>query len=150
VDAHLSGLPPFLTERPGLNSGFMLAQYTAAALASECKVLAHPASADSIPTSANQEDWVNNGLVAARKATTCLENATAVVAIELLCAAQGLEFLPGKRPGRGPEAARDRLRKAVPALGEDRELAPDIEAARRLLVTGEISKAAARAAGPLA
>jgi len=149
VDAHLSGLPPFLTERAGLNSGFMLAQYTAAALASECKVLAHPASADSIPTSANQEDWVNNGLVAARKAHTCLENATAVVAIELLCAAQGLEFVPGKRPGRGPEAARDRLRRAVPRLEEDRELAPDIEAARRLLVEGEIMKAAARAAGPL-
>jgi len=137
VDGRLSGLPPFLTESPGLNSGLMLAQYTAAALALECRALANPASADSLPTSANQEDWVSNGLVAARKAHACLENATGVVAIELLCAAQGLEFVP-QRPGRGPAAAVARLRREVPRLGEDRVLSGDIEASRRLLVEGEI------------
>ena len=149
VDTHLSGLPPFLTDRSGLNSGLMVAQYTAAALVSECKLLAHPASVDSLPTSANQEDWVSNGWLAAVKAHGALGHATAVTAIELLCAAQGLDFVRGLRPGRGPAAARAVLRARVPTLREDRELAPDLEAARQLLESGEVLEAAERAAGPL-
>src|SRR5262249_52667984 len=92
IDGRLSGLPPFLAEDPGLNSGLMLLQYTAAALVSENKVLAHPASVDSIPTSANQEDHVSMGSIAARQAQAILANAEQVLALELLCAAQGLDF----------------------------------------------------------
>ncbi|MCL0065827.1 histidine ammonia-lyase [Dehalococcoidia bacterium] len=98
LDPHLSGLPAFLTKQGGLNSGLMLAQYTAASLVSENKVLAHPASVDSIPTSANQEDHVSMGTIAARKARDILENSETVIAIELLCAAQGLDCLSSAPP----------------------------------------------------
>jgi len=149
VDAHLSGLPPFLTPRSGLNSGLMIAQYTAAALVGECQVLAHPASASSLPTSANQEDWVNHGLTAARKAQACLENALQVVSIEYLCAAQALDFID-LRPGKGPAAAKRVLRVVVPRLGEDRALSGDIAATARLIRRGRLLSAAEKAVGTLA
>jgi len=92
TDPHMSGLPPFLVENSGLNSGFMMPQIVAAALASESKVLAHPASVDSIPTSANQEDHVSMATFAANRLHTMLDNVQKIVAIELLAAAQGIEF----------------------------------------------------------
>ena len=111
IDGRLSGLPPFLVEDAGLNSGLMLLQYAAAALVSENKVLAHPASVDSIPTSANQEDHVSMGSIAARQARDILRNVEHVLALELLCAGQGLDFRierigePGRGRGRGPSPA---------------------------------------------
>ena len=150
VDAHVSGLPPFLTERSGLHSGMMMAQYTAAALASEAKGLAHPASADSLPTSANQEDWVSMGQGAALKATRALGNARRVVAFEYLVAAQGLEFLRPLRPGLGPRAAFRELRRFVPKLEGDRALSADAEAILDLMLQGSLVAAAERAAGRLA
>ncbi|MEK6851757.1 MAG: aromatic amino acid lyase, partial [Candidatus Thermoplasmatota archaeon] len=150
VDAHVSGLPPFLTERSGLHSGMMMAQYTAAALASEAKGLAHPASADSLPTSANQEDWVSMGQGAALKATRALGNARGVVALEYLVAAQGLEFLRPLRPGLGPRAAYRELRRFVPKLEGDRSLAPDADTILDLMIQGRLVAAAERAAGRLA
>ena len=110
LDARLSGLPAFLVEEAGLNSGLMLLQYTAAALVSEDKVLAHPASVDSIPTSANQEDHVSMGSIAARHARDVLANVQRIVALELLCAAQGLDFrtADGTAPGAGVAVAHAR------------------------------------------
>src|SRR5207249_2094876 len=125
VDTRLSELPPFLTEKSGLNSGMMIVQYVAAGYASDNQVLAHPASADSIPTSANQEDFVPMGMAAALKARQSLENAARVVALEVLAAAQGLEFLKPLRPGVGPRAAHAFVRSGVPPLVDDRSLAPD-------------------------
>ncbi|HET6380356.1 MAG TPA: histidine ammonia-lyase [candidate division Zixibacteria bacterium] len=139
VDAHLSGLPPFLTDAPGLRSGLMIAQYSAAALVNELKVLAHPASADSIPTSANQEDHVSMGATAALHLREAIDRVEAVLAIEALCAAQGLEFRAPLRPGEGVAHAHARLRSMVPALDGDRSPAPDINAVRELLRVGELS-----------
>jgi histidine ammonia-lyase len=136
VNPDLSDLPPFLTAEPGLNSGMMVAQIAAASLVSEGKVLAHPASVDSIPTGASKEDHVSMGMTAARKAAQSLRNAETVIAIELLCAAQALEFLKPLRPGRGVEQAWQVLRKHVAPLGPDRVLAPDIEAVTRLVSAG--------------
>ena len=150
VDAHLSGLPPFLTERSGLHSGMMIVQYTAAALASEAKILAHPASADSLPTSAGQEDWVSMGQTAALKCMRVLDNARRTVALEYLAAAQGLEFVRPLRPGVGPRAAHRTLRTVVPKLEGDRELAPDVDAILDLMERGALVAAAERAAGRLA
>jgi histidine ammonia-lyase len=126
VNPDLSDLPAFLTHEPGLHSGMMIAQITAAALVSECKVLSHPASVDSIPTGASKEDHVSMGTSAARKARRVLQNCEAVIAIELMCAAQALEFLKPLRPGRGVAEAYRRVRERVPALLDDRVLAPDI------------------------
>lgn len=134
----LSGLPAFLSPDGGLRSGLMLAQYTAAALASENKVLAHPSSADSIPTSANQEDHVSMSATAARKAATVVAHLEQIVAIELLCAAQALEFRGGAPMGRGTAAAYAAVRETIPALDDDRVLAPDIEAATALVRSGRI------------
>jgi histidine ammonia-lyase len=139
VDAHLSGLPPFLTDAPGLRSGLMIAQYTAAALVNELKVLAHPASADTIPTSANQEDHVSMGATSALHLRDAVDRAEAVLAIEALCAAQGLDFRRPLRPGNGVAQAHARLRAMVPGLAEDRSPAPDIAAVRELLRVGELS-----------
>ena len=139
VNPDLSDLPAFLTPDPGVRSGMMIAQITAAALVSENKVLAHPASVDSITTGANKEDHVSMGAHAALKARKVLRNAEAVLGIELLCAAQALEFLKPLRPGRGVERAYRLLRERVPALDEDRVLAPDIEAAAALLREGALS-----------
>jgi histidine ammonia-lyase len=139
VNPDLSDLPAFLTREPGLSSGMMLAQITAAALVSECKVLAHPASVDSIPTGASKEDHVSMGPHAARKARQVLWNVETVIGIELMCAAQALEFLRPLRPGKGVERAYQAVRAVVPALEQDRVLAPDIEAAARLVRSGELA-----------
>ena len=149
VNPDLSELPAFLTPAPGLNSGFMIAQVTAASLASENKSLAHPASVDSVPTSANQEDHVSMGVTAARKARAILENTERVVAIELMCAAQGREFHGELRAGKGARAVRECLRERVKPLGQDRYLRNDIEASRQLVASGAVARAAQGAAGKL-
>ena len=149
VDHDLSGLPPFLVREEGLNSGFMMAQVTAAALASENKILAHPASVDSIPTSANQEDHVSMGMTAARKARQILRHVRLILAIEALAAAQGLEFLKPLKAGKGADAAYRALRRRVPALTRDREMAGDIAAAEALLAGRALADAAEGAAGAL-
>jgi histidine ammonia-lyase len=122
------GLPPFLTPDGGLNSGFMIPQYVAASLVSENKVLAHPASVDSIPTSAGQEDHVSMGNAAGLKAWQVLANAERALAIELLAGAQGVEFLAPLEPGVGVQAARALIRSLSERVRDDRPLAPDIEA----------------------
>src|SRR5579885_3370584 len=122
-----SGLPAFLARDPGLESGFMTAQISAAALAAECRVLAAPASVQSVPTEGNQEDVVPMGMTAAWKAERVLANATRVVAIELLAGAQGLEFLRPLRPGRGVARAYRAVREIAPPLAGDRSLTADIE-----------------------
>ncbi|MHB1423345.1 MAG: histidine ammonia-lyase [Gemmataceae bacterium] len=133
VNPDLSGLPGFLTPHPGLNSGMMLVQVLAAALVSENKTLCFPASVDSIPTSANREDHVSMAPGAARKCRQVVTNATRVLACELLCAAQGLEFHQGLRPGRGVEAAYRHIRAQVRPLGRDRILHGDLEAIEGLI-----------------
>ncbi len=136
MDASITGLPPFLIEHGGLNSGFMIAQVTAAALASENKSLAHPASVDSLPTSANQEDHVSMATFAARRLHTMLDNTAGVVAIEWLCAAQAIEFHRPLRSSDAIEAQLARLRAKVARLSVDRLMAPDIEAATALVAAG--------------
>lgn len=149
VDSSLSGLPPFLIENSGLNSGFMIAQYTAASLVSENKVLAHPASVDSIPSSANQEDHVSMGAWAARKGRMILDNVRRVLAIELLTASQGLDFSRLLRPGEGTVAAHDCIRSVVPYIRHDEYLAPFIERVEALLVRGALVECVEEAIGPL-
>ena len=136
MDPVLSGLPAFLIEHGGLNSGFMIAQVTSAALASENKSLAHPASVDSLPTSANQEDHVSMATFAARRLHTMLDNTAAVVAIEWLCAAQAIEFHRPLRSSDAIEALLARLRERVARLSVDRLMAPDIAAATALVEAG--------------
>jgi len=144
IDENLSGgLPPFLIShkaKGGLQSGFMTLQYTAAALASENKALAHPASVDSISTSANFEDFVSMGPIAARKAAEILRNTEYVVAIELLLAAQGVELRGVDDLGKGTEAAFKLVRKSVPALKEDRTMCREIEAVRVMIRDEKFSK----------
>jgi histidine ammonia-lyase len=147
VNPDLSRLPAFLVRQPGLHSGMMIAQVAAAALASENKSLAHPASIDSIPTSANQEDHVSMGVTAARKARAILDNTECVLAIELLCAAQGREFHKELRAGRGAQAAHEALRTKVQPLDADRFLHTDIESARSLIASGELCAAIEAALG---
>ncbi len=120
------GAPLFLTPNPGLNSGFMITQYAAAALVNEIKILAHPASIDSIPTSAGMEDFVSMGVTSAHKAMSIIEKARQIVAIELMCAAQMLEFRKPLKPGAGVQVAYERVRNRVTKLEHDRVLAPDI------------------------
>lgn len=129
-----SGLPPFLVKDAGLNSGFMIAQVTAAALASENKSLAHPASVDSIPTSADKEDHVSMGMGAALKLQSVVENVTTILAIELLAAAQGIDLLRPLRSSAALESLHADVRARVPAWDADREMAPDIAIARELLL----------------
>ena len=136
TDSRMSTLPAFRVPEPGLNSGFMIAQVTAAALASENKTLAHPASVDSLPTSANQEDHVSMATFAARKLIDIADNTAGIVAIELLAAAQGIDF-------RKPLATSPALAKALAAIRQrvafwqqDREMAPDIAAAKALVQKG--------------
>ena len=150
VNPQLSGLPAFLTEKEGLNSGFMVAQYTAAALVSENKVLSHPASVDSIPTSANKEDHVSMGMTAALKARRIFDNASFVVAIELLCAAQGLDFRKPLKAGAGAEAAYELVRSRIEHLADDRILHYDINEAHDMVVSGEVLKAVEKIVGELA
>lgn len=131
-----SGAPLFLTPNPGLNSGFMIAQYVAAALVNEIKILAHPASIDSIPTSAGMEDFVSMGATSANKVLPVLEQAQQVIAIELLCAAQMLDFRRPLKPGRGVQKAYEIVRSYVPMLEHDRVLAPDIETITKAVKKG--------------
>ena len=150
LDAKLSnGLPPFLVEGSGLNSGFMLVQYTAASLVSECKSLAHPASVDSIPSSAGQEDHVSMGMIAARHVREIVANAEVVVAMEALAAAQALDLRAPLEPGAGTGAARDEIREAVRFLDADRELGRDIEAGTWLVRDGGLVRAVTPVAGSL-
>src|SRR5262249_6266561 len=136
VNPDLSGLPGFLTPHPGLNSGMMLVQVLAAALVSENKAAAFPASVDSIPTSANREDHVSMSTTAARKCRAVVINAARVLACELLAAAQGLEFHQPLRAGKGAAAAYRHVREHVRPLGRDRTLHPDLETALRLIQSG--------------
>ena len=141
IDSTLSGLPAFLTPRPGLNSGFMVAQVTAAALVAENKQRAYPASVDSIPTSANQEDHVSMAAHGARRLAAMVENAVNVVAIELLAAAQGCDFHAPMASSTPLERVRARLRERVSMVDHDRYLAPDIAAAADLVRSGELASA---------
>jgi histidine ammonia-lyase len=141
IDATLSGLPPFLVREPGVNSGFMIAHVTAAALASENKSLAHPASVDSLPTSANQEDHVSMATFAARRLGQMAHNTGVIVGIELLAAAQGIEFHRPLTSSAHLEHVHALLRARVPAFDQDRFFAPDIEAARGMVMEGELSAA---------
>jgi histidine ammonia-lyase len=143
------GLPAFLVHRSGVNSGFMLAQYTAASLVSECKSVAHPASVDSIPSSAGQEDHVSMGMTAARHAREIVEAAELVVAIEVLAAAQALDLRAPLAPAAGTRAARDAVRAIVPFLDRDRELAPDIDAVVGSVREGSLVDAVQREVGEL-
>jgi histidine ammonia-lyase len=147
LDPHLNGgLPAFLAPASGLDSGLMLLQYTAAALASENKVLAHPASADSIPTSANQEDHVSMGPIAGRHARMVLEHVERILAIEALCSAQALDLrlatLPGVAAGAGVRAAHALVRGVAHRLDADRELGPDLAAATSLVHAGALAELA--------
>jgi histidine ammonia-lyase len=131
---HNGGLPAFLASRGGVESGLMIAQYTAASLVSENKVLIHPASGDSVPTSANQEDHVSMGTIAARQTAAIIANVRNIVAIELISAAQAVD-LRNRKPGFGSQAAMQAVRNAVPRLSGDRALSADIEAASRLIAS---------------
>ncbi|MCF8209833.1 MAG: histidine ammonia-lyase [Rhodoferax sp.] len=138
VDTVVSRLPAFLTPEPGLNSGFMIVHVTAAALASENKSLAHPASVDSLPTSANQEDHVSMATFAARRLQHMLRNTEYIVAIELLAAAQGVEFLRPLQSSEVLELVLAQLRACSPAMMTDRSLASDMEAVRKLVTLGDL------------
>lgn len=141
VDTVVSRLPPFLTPEPGLNSGFMIVHVTAAALASENKSLAHPASVDSLPTSANQEDHVSMATFAARRLRSMLANTQHIVAIELLAAGQGIEFLRPLTSAPALEAVLRLVRSISPAMPADRSLARDIEAVHHLVAAGDVGHA---------
>jgi histidine ammonia-lyase len=138
VNPSLSRLPPFLTRNSGLNSGFMIAQVTAAALVVENRVLSHPASVDTIPSSAGREDHVSMGMTAALKAQRVVDHVRTVVAIELLCAAQALDFRRPLTSGPGVEAAHAVVRSEVPFMEDDRELHLDVAAVRRMLDDGRV------------
>jgi histidine ammonia-lyase len=144
VDTVVSRLPPFLTPEPGLNSGFMIVHVTAAALASENKSMAHPASVDSLPTSANQEDHVSMATFAARRLAPMLANTSHIVAIELLAAAQGIEFLRPLTTAPALEGVLRLIRSVSPAMMADRSLARDIEAVHHLVAAGDIGHASER------
>ena len=139
LNPDLSGLPAFLAPQPGLQSGFMIAQVTAVDLLSEMRVLAHPVSVDSVPTSANQEDHVSMGLASARKATRSIDCLEYVLAVELLAAAQAIDYLKPLRPGAGVGAAHEVIRRRVSPLDGDRPLSSDIEAVRDLVRSGDLA-----------
>ncbi len=139
IDTHMSKLPPFLVEKGGLNSGFMIAQVTTAALASENKSLAHPASVDSLPTSANQEDHVSMATFAGRRLQDMAENTAGVVGVELLAACQGLDFRAPLKTSPLLENAKEKVRELVPFYDQDRYFAPDIEKASGLALSGNLN-----------
>ena len=141
VDTNVSGLPPFLTPDAGLNSGFMIVHVTAAALASENKSMAHPASVDSLPTSANQEDHVSMATFAARRLQPMLNNTAHIISIELLAAAQGIEFLRPLKSSAPLESLHALIRSASPAMMQDRSLAADMTALQKRVVSGDITAA---------
>ncbi len=149
VNPHLSGLPAFLTSEGGIESGMMIAQYTAASLVSENKILSHPASVDSIPTSADQEDHVSMGTIAARKASDILENVKKVVAIEYMCAAQGIDMLAPLKPSKPLDKAHSKIREIVPKLEDDRPLSPDIVQICKLMESKSIVSTTETITGPL-
>ena len=152
IDSSVSRLPPFLTADAGLNSGFMIAHVTAASLASENKSLAHPASVDSLPTSANQEDHVSMATFAARRLQPMIANVAHILGIELLAAAQGIDFLRPLRSSAALEQVHALLRAQCPAMMQDRYIAPDIEAASALVRDGSLARilrTSARSAGAL-
>jgi histidine ammonia-lyase len=149
VNPKLSGLPAFLVSDGGLNSGLMLAQYTAASLVSENKVLCHPACVDSIPTSANKEDHVSMGTISARKCREIIKNTENVIAIELLCGAQAMDLFTNMKPGEGTLAAYNVIRGNVSHLENDRILSKDIEAVKSLLRSGKILEAVEGKVGEL-
>jgi histidine ammonia-lyase len=149
VNPALSGLPAFLTNQGGLHSGLMIVQYSAASLVSENKVWAHPSSVDSIPSSANQEDHVSMGTTGARKARQILRNAQRVLAMELLCAAQALEFSDPRGLGYGTAIAYRLVRERVAPLTEDRYLAPEIERLAELVRSGDLVHAVENVVGEL-
>lgn len=149
VNPKLSGLPAFLVSDGGLNSGFMIAQYTAASLVSENKVLSHPACVDSIPTSANKEDHVSMGTISALKFREVVKNSEHVIAIELLCGAQALDLFTNSKPGEGTFAAYTVIRNAVPHLDKDRIIAKDIDAVIKLMRSGAILDAVEKQVGNL-
>jgi histidine ammonia-lyase len=144
-----NGLPPFLVPESGLNSGFMLIQYTAASVVSECKSLAHPASVDSIPSSAGQEDHVSMGMTSARHAREIVANAETVLALEALAAAQALDLRAPLEPGPATRAAVQAIRGRVPFVEHDREFGPDIEATVELVHDGTLVAAVEGVTGPL-
>lgn len=150
VNPQLSGLPGFLTVEEGINDGFMVAQYAAASLVSENKVLAHPASVDSIPTSANQEDHVSMGTIASRKAATIINHAQNVLSIELICAAQAADFKGADKLGKGTKAAYDVVRREVTFMETDRAIYKDMRKIFKALKDGEILDAVENAIGKLA
>ncbi len=139
IDSHMSKLPPFLVEKGGLNSGFMIAQVTSAALASENKSLAHPASVDSLPTSANQEDHVSMATFAARRLGDMAENTANVLAIELLAACQGIDFRAPLKSSELLESARAMVRERVPFYDQDRYFSPDIKEIFNLIQSGRLN-----------
>jgi histidine ammonia-lyase len=152
VNPQLSELPAFLVKNGGLNSGFMIAQYTAAALVSENKVLAHPACVDSIPTSANKEDHVSMGTIAIRQCREILDNVEHVVAVEMLCAAQAYDLLTEQNKmegGRGTRVAYQVIRETIPYLEEDRQLSIDIQNMVALIRSNELIDAVEKAVGEL-
>jgi len=141
VNPQLSGLPAFLVKNGGVQSGFMIAQYVAASLVSENKVLAHPASVDSIPSSANKEDHVSMGAFAARKAGTIVANTRRVIAIELMCAAQAIDLQERRQLGKGTRRLYELVRRTIPFLSEDRPLSGDIEMIADLIAGGYVTDA---------
>ncbi len=149
VNPDLSGLPAFLVAEGGLNSGFMLAQYTAASLVSENKVLSHPACVDSIPTSANKEDHVSMSSIAARKCREIVKNAEHVIGIEFLCGAQALDLFTNLKPGVGTLRAYQVIREAIPHLVNDRVLSKDMETVVMLMRNGKILGEVERVVGGL-
>jgi histidine ammonia-lyase len=150
LDPAVSGLPAFLAHQGGLHSGLMISQYTAASLVSENKVLAHPASVDSIPTSANQEDHVSMGTTSARQCAMILENSRWVIAIEIINAVQALDFHRPLEPGPGVAAAVRVVRDIVPPVDADRVMSGDLAAVRELVVNGLLREAVETAVGALA
>ncbi|HEX4570386.1 MAG TPA: histidine ammonia-lyase [Dongiaceae bacterium] len=142
TDQHMGGLPPFLVADPGLNSGFMIAHVTSAALASENKSLAHPASVDSLPTSANQEDHVSMATYAARRLGEMAENTETIIAIELLSAAQGIDLRAPLKSSAALEGFKAELRKTVAPWDRDRAMAPDIAAAKAVVQAGKLTSIA--------
>lgn len=147
VNGSLSRLPRFLTANGGLNSGYMIAQYTAASIVSENKILTHPASVDSIPTSANQEDHNSMGSIAAQKAYKVVNNLSTVLGVEYLCAAQGIDFLAPLKPGTGTEPPHRLLRTLLPHLEEDRVIFDDLQIACELIRAGDVLAAAEQGIG---
>ena len=133
-----NGLPAFLVKKGGLNSGFMIVQYSAASLVSENKVLAHPASVDSIPSSANQEDHVSMGTIAARKAREILGNARKVLAMEILAACQAIDLRDNKGLGKGSNIVYNIIRENIPFMEDDRVMYSDINKSEDILKTGKI------------